>query len=331
MKRLGVARTLLVLALIVFFSGAAYAAWPTKPVNVIVPWSPGGASDLTARTLAAEMETLLGTRISVTNTPGGAGAIGTQAMFDAPRDGYTWSANADGSIVTYQALDMLKQSHKEYASFMAVFTPNVICVPAASPYKDLKDLMEAMKTKTVTISSAGTGSGGHQAAEFFRMETGLEYRHVPYQGGAPAVTATVKGEVEAIMQLSMEVTEMLRAKQLRALAVMDVEPLEVEGYGSIPPIVNWLPDFPSVGNRFGFFLPKDIPADAKATITEAFKKAAASDAIKKFAADRGSKVVTLYGEDAEKEMDAKASRVCWLLFESGVVKNSPDQYGISKP
>ncbi len=77
------------------------------------PWSPGGASDLTGRTLAAEMEKTLGVRISITNTPGGAGAIGTQAMFDAPRDGYTWSANADGSIVTYQALDMLKQSHKD--------------------------------------------------------------------------------------------------------------------------------------------------------------------------------------------------------------------------
>jgi len=114
------------------------------------------------------------------------------------------------------------------------------------------------------------------------------------------VTATVKGEVEAIMQLSMEVTEMLRAKQLKALAVMDSEPLDVEGYGAIPPITNWLPDFPSVGNRFGFFLPKDIPADAKEAITGAFKTAAASDAIKKFAVDRGSKVVTLYGEEAEK-------------------------------
>ena len=331
MKNIRFISAMTALVLVLAVSGAAFAAWPEKPVNVIVPWSPGGASDLTARTLAAEMEKLLGTRLSVTNTPGGAGAIGTQAMFDAARDGYTWSANADGSIVTYQALDMLKQSHKDYASFMAVFTPNVICVPANSPFNDLKDLMDAMKARPVTVSSAGTGSGGHQAAEFFRMGTGLEYRHVPYQGGAPAVTATVKGEVEAIMQLSMEVTEMLRAKQLKALAVMDGEPLDVEGYGAIPPITKWLPDFPSVGNRFGFFLPKDIPADAKEAITAAFKTAAASDAIKKFAADRGSKVVTLYGEEAEKEMEVKASRVCWLLFESGVIKNSPDKYGIAKP
>ncbi len=133
MKSIRFISAMTALVLVLAVSGAAFAAWPEKPVNVIVPWSPGGASDLTARTLAAEMETILKTRLSVTNTPGGAGAIGTQAMFDAPRDGYTWSANADGSIVTYQALDMLKQSHKDYASFMAVFTPNVICVPATRP------------------------------------------------------------------------------------------------------------------------------------------------------------------------------------------------------
>ena len=115
-------RVLLSSAVLFLAAGSAFAAWPAKPINVIVPWSPGGASDLTGRTLAAEMEKTLGVRISITNTPGGAGAIGTQAMLDAPRDGYTWSANADGSIVTYQALDMLKASHKDYASFMAVFT-----------------------------------------------------------------------------------------------------------------------------------------------------------------------------------------------------------------
>lgn len=331
MKKIRFISAVAAVALLLSISGAAWAAWPEKPVNVIVPWAPGGASDLTARTLAAEMESVLGVRLSVTNTPGGAGAIGTQTMFDSPRDGYTWSANADGSIVTYQALDMLKQSHRDYASFMAVFTPNVICVPTDSPFKDLKDLMDAMKAGVVTVSSAGTGSGGHQAAEFFRMQTGLEYRHVPYQGGAPAVTATVKGEVDCIMQLSMEVTEMLRAKQLKALAVMDNEPLEVEGYGAIPPITDWVEGFPSVGNRFGFFLPKDLPDDAMNAITEAFKTAAGSDAIRKFAVDRGSKVTTLFGEEADKEMDVKASMICWLLFDSGVIKNSPDQYGIDKP
>lgn len=331
MKSNRIIRAVAVLILVLAFSGAAWAAWPEKPINVIVPWSPGGASDLTARILAAEMEKGLGVRISVTNTPGGAGAIGTQAMFDAARDGYTWSANADGSIVTYQALDMLKQSHKDYDSYMAVFTPNVICVPADSKFGDLKELMDAMKAGTVTVSSAGTGSGGHQAAEFFRMGTGLEYRHVPYQGGAPAVTATVKGEVDCIMQLSMEVTEMLRAKQLKALAVMDKEVLEVEGYGAIPAITDWLPDFPSVGNTFGFFIPKDIPAEATEAITKAFNEAAASDAVKKFAVERGSKAVAIYGEEAYEWMDTKASGVCWLLFESGVIKNSPDQYGIQKP
>lgn len=324
---------IVVLALLFVFivSGAAFAAWPTKPINLIVPWNPGGASDLTARMLAVEMEKTLGQRISITNTPGGAGAIGTQAMFDAPHDGYTWSGNADGSIVTYQALEMLKQSHKDYASFVAVFTPNVICVPADSPYADLPALMEAMKTKDVTVASAGTGSGGHQGAEFFKKATGLNYRHVPYQGGAPAITAVVKGECDAVMQLSMEVTEMLRAKQLKALAVMDKEPLVVDGYGTIPAITDWIKDFPSAGNGFGLFIPRDIPADAMAAITDAFVKASTSEAIAKFAADRGSKAVSFYGAEMDKMMDEKASSTCWLLYEAGVIKTDPAKFGIAKP
>lgn len=327
-------RVLLVTGLVVclLMTGVVSAAtWPTKSINIIVPWNPGGASDLTARTLGVEMEKILKQRISVTNTPGASGAIGTQASFDTAHDGYTWSGNADGSIVTYQILGLLKFSHKEYASFMAIFTPNVICVPANSPIKDVAGLIDAMKNKTVTVGSAGVGSGGHIAAETFKKYTKTEYRHVPYQGGAPAVTATVKGEVDAVMQLSMEVTEMLRAKQLRALAVMDSVPLEVEGYGSIPPITKAIPEFAPLGQKFGLFMPKDIPADAMKKITKAFVTATKSESVKKFAAQRGCKVISLYGPKAEQSMNQSASLSAWLLYETGVAKTSPLEYNISKP
>lgn len=281
--------------------------------------------------LAAEMEKELKVRIAITNTPGGAGAIGTQAMFDLAHDGYTWSGNADGSIVTYQAMGLVKEALKDYASFVAVFTPNVICVPANSPYKDLPALMDAMKAKPVTVASAGAGSGGHQAAEFFKKFTTLDYRHVPYQGGAPAVTATVKGEVDAIMQLSMEVAEMLRAKQLVALAVMDTVPLTVEGYGDIPPITNWVKDFPVTGNRFGLFIPAGIPADAMSAISNAFEKAAQSDAIKKFATEKGSKAICVLSPAVNASMTKKESLICWLLHEGGTIKEDPSKFGIAKP
>jgi len=324
-------RTILAVLLVFSLSfGIVAAGWPTKPINIIVPWNPGGASDLTARTLAVEMEKYLKQRITITNTPGASGAIGTQAMFDAPRDGYTWSANADVSIVTYQILGYLKISHKQYASFLGLFTPNVVCVPASSPFNDLSGLIEAMKTKQLSVASAGAGSSGHLAAEFFKKYAKVDYKHVPYQGGAPAVTATVKGEVDAVMQLSMEVTEMLRAKQLKALAVMSREPLTVEGYGVIPSITKWLPNFPDVGSNFGLFIPKDIPRDVLTKINKAFAYACRSAVLKKFAGERGCKVVGIYGEKADQIVDAVASRVTWLLYETGNAKYSPAEFGIPK-
>ena len=324
-------RTAAALALVAIMAFGVMAAWkPTKPLNIIVPWNPGGASDLTARMVASEMEKPLGVRISITNTPGGSGAIGTKNMFDAPHDGYTLSGNATNSIVTYQSMELLPNSHKEYNSYLAVFTPNVICVGINSPIKDIPGLLAVMKTRKVTIGSAGVGAGGHQAAEFFKSSTGFAYTHVPYPGGAPAVTATVSGEVEVVMQLSMEVVEMLRAKQLRALAVMDKTPLEVQGYGTIPAITDWIPNFPTVGSYFGLFAPKDIPADANEGIIEAFKTACNTAAVKDFAISKGAKPVCIYGAEADKISDQAASLICWVLFENGVIKKSPDTFGIPK-
>lgn len=319
------------LALVAILASGAMAAWkPTKNLNIIVPWNPGGASDLTARMVASEMEKPLGVRISITNTPGGSGAIGTKNMFDAPHDGYTLSGNATNSIVTYQNMELLPNSHKEYNSYLAVFTPNVICVGYNSPIKDIPGLLAVMKTRKVTVGSAGVGAGGHQAAEFFKAATGLAYTHVPYAGGAPAVTATVSGEVEVVMQLSMEVVEMLRAKQLRALAVMDKEPLEVQGYGTIPAITAWLPNLPTVGSYFGLFAPKDIPAEANEGIIEAFKVACNTQTVKDFAISKGAKPVCIYGAEADKISDQAASLICWVLFDNGVIKKSPDTFGIPR-
>lgn len=322
----------MIIGMIVLLFGTVSAAnWPTKMINVIVPWNPGGASDLVARILAAEMEKTLGQKISITNTPGAAGAIGTQAFFDAPHDGYTWTANADGSIVTYQVLETLKKSHKDYASFLAVFNPNMICVPANSPINDFPQLMAAMKAKQLSVATAGVGSGGHIAVEIFKQITKIEYRHVPYQGGAPAVTAVVKGEVDLTTQLASEVIDMLRAKQLKAIVAMTAEPLVVQGYGTVPSITEYIKDFPVVGNRFGIFVPKDIPADVMEKITKAFVKASESKAIKKFADEQGCQLISLYGAEADKTLDEVASRVTWLLYEGGIAKKSPAEFGIPKP
>lgn len=321
-------------AAIVVTESAAAPAWrPARPVTVIVPWPAGGSTDLTARILSSQMERFLGQRIVIVNTPGAQGAIGMKDVWDAPRDGYTWGANASTDMVSYPVLGRLTQTHRDWAYFYTLWAPNVIVVPANSPIKDVNDLVAAMKARPgqVSVASAGAGSSGHLAAETFRLLAGTTYRHVAYAGGAPAVLSTVSGETEAVMQLSLEVSEMLRAKRLRALAVMSRTPLEIEGYGVIPALAQYLPKTPEVGSFFGIIVPKTMPAEILVAIEAAFRQGADQPALKRFAKDRGVQAVILSGKAADEATELQARRVAWTLFDAGLAQKNPSEFNIPRP
>lgn len=327
--RITLAITLFLLVSLIPLLGAS--EWkPTKPITIIVPWSAGGSTDLTTRTLAAEMEKYLGQKIIVVNTPGAAGSIGTKNAWDAPHDGYTWTANAIVDIVKYPVLGYLNVTHRDWAHFLVIYAPNVIAVRPDSKYKNLKDLIEDMKARPgeVKIATAGVGSAGHIAAETLAMYFGIKYRHVPYAGGNPAVIATVSGEADVTTQLSMEVAEMLRAGKLKALAVMGKTSIEITRYGRIPSIRTYYRDFPETGAYFGIFIPKDVPAEVLSTVTKAFVKAADSPAVKKYAEDNGLVAVKIYGKKADELAEQVASRICWMLYDQGIAPISPEKFNI---
>jgi tripartite-type tricarboxylate transporter receptor subunit TctC len=320
-----------------FAAGAQDAAvtdaWkPTRTITLIVPWGAGGASDLTARTLAGEMEGILGTRIAVVNQPGASGSTGQKSAFDAPKDGYTWAGNADASVATYQVLNYSPEiSHRDWQAYFGIFTPCVITVNPSSPIKDWDSLINAFRTRSVNVASAGIGAGGHIAAEAFAGNLGLKYNHVPYGGGNPAVVATVSGETEVVMQLSMEVADMLRAGQLRAIAVLDNKPLKISGVAEIPAVTRFAPTMPSVGFHFGLFIPRAIPGNAAKAISDAFTIASQSEAIKKLAEQRGSVAASVQGLEADAVMEKAASMFGWLMYEGGVAELSPEKFGIKRP
>lgn len=324
-----------VVSLVFLLSIPAFAQeWqPTRSITVIVPWSAGGASDMTARTILHEMEPLIEQSFVVVNTPGASGAIGTTDVWEAARDGYTWTANAAANLAWYPVLGYLDVTHREWAYFLPVYTPNVIVANPDTPYESIDDLVEAMQERPgeVIVASAGVGSSGFVGAEIFSEFFDVEYRHVPYEGGAPAVVATVAGESEVTMQLSTESAEMLRAGQLRALAAMGGEALELEGYGTIPAIQDAYPDFPVLGFHFGLMIPKDVPAEVLSTVQEVFIEAAQAESVKKFAEDMGAMAVVLYGEEADKAVEDIASLSCWILYDSGVAENSPADFDIPRP
>src|SRR5450432_1721533 len=332
-------RTLILLSAFAAGVGAALSAtaaeWkPTRPINLIVPWAAGGSTDQVSRATAAELETILGQKIVVINQPGASGSIGTKSALDAPRDGYTWTAGAAQDLGAYESLGLVTTRITDWNLYLNVANIQVISVNANSPFKTVKELLDAMKAKPgqISVATAGVTSAGHTAMEAIAKVTGVKYRHVTYDGGNPAIVATVSGETEVTTQLAVEQADMIRGKRLRPLATVSDKPLELEGYGTIPPLSQTLPGFVAPTNYFGIFIPKGVPDEVIATVDKIWKDTISnSDAVKKYATSRGALFAPSSGEAAQKAVFPAVQANAWLLFDGGKAKVSPDTVGIPKP
>ena len=164
---------------------------------------------------------------------------------EAPKDGYTWTAGAAKDLGTYVVLGMLDTKIQDWALFLSVANVSTLSVNPNTPYKTVDELLDAMKAKPgqVSVATAGVNSSGHSAMEAIARQAGVKYKHVTYDGGNPAVVATVAGETEATTQLTVEQAEMIRGKRLRPLAVVGDEPVDLDGYGTIEPLTKSMPQF----------------------------------------------------------------------------------------
>ncbi len=311
---------------------AAHAQWkPTKPVTIIVPWAAGGATDQVTRIAAAELEAGLGQKIVIVNQPGGAGSIGTKATMDAPKDGYTWTAGAAKQLGTYPVLGMINSKVDDFHLYLAVTNVSIVSVNPGSPYQTFPQLLEAMKAKQVSVATAGNSSSGHFAMEAIAKATGAKYRHVTYDGGNPAVVSTVSGETEVTTQLAPEQSEMIKGKRLRPLAVVGEHALVIEGFGTIPPITQFVKDFPKVTTGFGIFIPKGVPAEVSATIDKLWaERIVTSEKLRKYANDRGALFTPLYGQAAFDAVWPTVVTDAYLLQDAGMAKVSPESLGIKR-
>jgi tripartite-type tricarboxylate transporter receptor subunit TctC len=314
---------------------AAAQNWkPVRPINLIVPWAAGGSTDQVTRLTAAEMEKALGQTIVIINQPGASGSIGTKSALDAPKDGYTWTAGAAQDLGAYETLGSLTTRITDWNLFLNVANIQVIGVTAKSPYNTPKELLDAMKAQPgkISVATAGVTSAGHNAMELIAKVTGVKYRHVTYDGGNPAVVATVAGEAEVTTQLAVEQADMIRGKRIRPLATVSDKPLELEGYGTIPPLSQTLPGFTAPTNYFGIFIPKGVPDEVIKTVEKIWaENIMKSEALKKYATSRGALFGPLYGDAAQKAVFPAVQANAWLLFDGGKAKVSPDTVGIAKP
>ena len=273
---------------------SAIAAWPDKPVTLIVPFSPGGSSDMIARTLVPKLTEKFGTTFIVENRAGAGGTLGAAFAKRAAPDGYTIFVSSLGPFVIAPHLtknagyDALKDF--DYIT-VAVQAPNVLAVPANSPHKSFADVLAFHKANPakMTFASAGNGTSDHLTAELFWQLTGTTGVHVPYKGGAPAMADLLGGQVDAtFMNINTGIPN-IKAGKLRALAITSAKRSPL------------LPDVPSmeelgitgvtVYSWQAVAVPKGLPADIKGKLHQAIVAALNDPVIKPKLLDLGFEIV----------------------------------------
>ena len=275
-------------------TGAWAQAWPSKPVTLLVPFPPGGSTDLIARTLAPKLQERLGGSFVVDNKGGAGGTVGAGQIKRAAPDGYTLFVSSLGPLVIGPHLikgvpyDALKDF--DYIT-VAVQAPNVLVVPVASPHKSLAELMAHLKANPdkVSFASSGNGTSDHLTAELFWQQTQTSGVHIPYKGGGPAMSDILSGQVNASFQNINAVVPHVKSGKLRALAITS---------NARSP---QLPDVPTLGESGvkgvdvnswqGVAAPKGLPADIKGRLHGALVAAINAPDVKARLLDLGFEIV----------------------------------------
>lgn len=307
---------------------------PKRPITVVVPWGAGGSTDQVVRVIAQELGEALEQKVVVVNQPGASGSIGTKSVLEGAKDGTMIASGAAKDLGTYAVTGLLDTKVEDWNLYLAVINASVIAVGAESPYKTLDDLVQAMKAKpgSVKVATAGITSSGGDGLRQLQEAFGVEGKQIAYDGGNPAVIATVGGEADVTTQLGVEQAEMLRAGKLRGLAVLSDKPLKLEGVAEIPPITKFKPDFKLAANYFGLFVPKGAPKGMTETLdkvwTDVMPK---SKALATYAESRGAILAVLHGAEAQKAVMPSIQVAAYGLAAKNQAKVDPATLGIKKP
>jgi tripartite-type tricarboxylate transporter receptor subunit TctC len=322
------------LALPALHARAQGTPWrPDRPINLIVPWAAGGSTDQMARIVAVELEEALGQKWVVVNQPGASGSIGTRNVQQAAKDGYTWAAGAAIDIGCYRVLGLLDSGLDDWHLFFVVANVNTIAVNPSAPFRDFGQLVEAMKARNnIAVATAGQSSAGRNVMEAVRAAApGLQYRNAPYDGGNPAVLATVAGETQVGAALLVEMAEMIRGRRLRPLAVQAESAVTLQGFGEIPSVRQWLPNIPTPLNYFGVWCPKDTPApivEAVGTVWQ--EKIAHSARLREYAEQKAALFTPIALAEAREKAWVAVRQTAWLYHDAGQSRAAPDTVGIPR-
>lgn len=278
--------------------------YPTKSMDMIVPFSAGGGNDTFVRALQPLLEKQLGEDLVIRNIAGGGGAVGMSKAVASKPDGYTMLA-ASNAMLTLEAMGNVPFTHKDF-DFVAkvVEEPFVIAVNGDGKYQDLKSLVEAASAGTpLKVGTSGVGSSAYITASAIANRTGAEFNLIPYPGGSEAISAAMGGHVDAVVLGGAELRSALQSGRLKALAMTYAERSD-----SLPDV----PTFQESGYDLtltvwrGIAAPKGLPADVEQKWVDAIKQIVADGSYEQTAKNLGTEVKPLYGDDLDDFIDQSA-------------------------
>jgi tripartite-type tricarboxylate transporter receptor subunit TctC len=312
--------TLILAALVTSMACAGTAlaqAWPNKPVKIIVPFPAGGATDAPARMLAEKLGGMWGQSVIVENRAGAGGTVGAVEAARAAPDGYTLFFPS-GAVMTANQHIYSNPRYNPERDFVPIATvasgPMVIVVPANSPYKSLKDLLDAAraKPKSLSFGHAGVGSQSHLASEGFLKAANIQATAIAYKGDPPALVDLAGGTVDFCVANITAALTLIKGGKLRALGV--AAPAPIAQLPNVPLVSATVPGYEARG-WFGIVAPAGTPKDIVQKISQDVRIASADPSMKERVAAMGMDMVGDTPEDMKRTMERESARIAALVKE----------------
>ncbi|ANN67087.1 Bug family tripartite tricarboxylate transporter substrate binding protein [Bordetella bronchialis] len=304
---------------------AASAQYPDHPIKLVVPYSAGGAADAQSRIVAVKLGTRLGQQVVVENRPGASGTIGAAAVARAPADGYTLLYDATAHAVNpvlYKSLSY--DSKRDFLPISLVSrTPNLLVVRNESPYRSVAELTAAARQKPghITFATPGQGTAQHIAAALYAQGFGLTMTHIPYKGGAPALTDLMGGQVDMMFSNMAASSPLVKSGKLRALAVSSRE--RVAGLPDVPTMAESGLSGYAVYEWNGVFAPAGTPPDVAARLEREIRAVLQDPAVRHSLEELGAQPIGSSSREFADFVAGEMQRAEQVLSASGIKQEHP--------
>jgi len=308
---------------------AAAEVYPERPITVIVPFAPGGSTDIMARTIGAVAEPLLKQPLVIKNVSGGNGSIGAREAFNSKPDGYTILITAE-NLASYRVMGMAQFSFADFEPIilMARAVPVLVTKPDAR-WKTINELIKETKDKPGEVTIATTGPTG--VSGIVATILGTKMNMVPFKSEGEIITAVLGGHTEVATVGLLSAMDYVSNGNLKVLAVINDKKLAA--HADWPALGEAMPEYNSQlpwGPFYGVWVKKGMPAPIVAKLKEAFSKAAVDPKFAGFVAKNEMLTMNLMDKDALDFVDAFSSKTAWLLYDGGAAKVSPADLGIPR-